>query len=366
MGAPWHLHRREFEAAGVIVRSSNYTLYGDMSARVMTVLSQFTPDLEIYSIDEAFLGLEGFADLEAYAKALRSAVQQWTGIPVSVGIAPTKTLAKVANHLAKKEQKHGGVALLLDEAAQDAALAKMALTDLWGVAGRLAARLKAIGIETPLDLKRGDPWLIRERLGVVTARLAFELRGIRCLDLEREVLDRKSIMASRSFGRPVTTLTELREAIACYTARAAEKLRRQNLAAVSLMVFIETNRFKPDEPQYYATRPVRLPVATSDSAKLIGSARAGLGAIWRNGYRYKKAGVLLLDLHPAATAQDGLFDKKDDARRVTLMRTIDRLNLRFGRDTVSFAVAGRKRPWTMQRARLSPCYTTAWNDLLRV
>ena len=310
MGAPWHLHRREFEAAGVIVRSSNYTLYGDMSARVMTVLSQFTPDLEIYSIDEAFLGLDGFADLEAYAKALRLAVLQWTGIPVSVGIAPTKTLAKVANHLAKKEQQHGGVALLLDEAAQDAALAKMALTDLWGVAGRLAARLNAIGIETPLDLKRGDPWLIRERLGVVTARLAFELRGIRCLDLEREVPDRKSIMTSRSFGRPVTTVVELREAVVCYTARAAEKLRRRNLAAASLMVFIETNRFKPEEPQYYATRPVRLPVATSDSAKLIGAALAGLGAIWRNGHRYKKAGVLLLDLHPAANGAGRVVRQK--------------------------------------------------------
>ena len=155
--------------AGVIVRSSNYTLYGDMSARVMTVLSQFTPDLEIYSIDEAFLGLEGFGErLESHASALRAAVLQWTGIPVSVGIAPTKTLAKVANHIAKKEQKHGGAVLLLDEAAQDAALASLELTDLWGVAGRLAARLKAIGINTPLDLKRGDPWLIRERLGVVT------------------------------------------------------------------------------------------------------------------------------------------------------------------------------------------------------
>jgi DNA polymerase V len=366
MGTPWHLHRREFETAGVIVRSSNYTLYGDMSARVITVLSQFTPDLEIYSIDEAFLGLDGFVDLEAYAKAPRAAVLQWTGIPVSVGIAPTKTLAKVANHLAKKEQKHGGGVLLLDEAAQDAALAKMALTDLGGVAGRLVARLQAIGIETPLDLKHGDSWLIRERLGVVTARLSFELRGTRCLDLEREIPDRKSIMASRSFGRLVTTLAELREAVTCYTAQAAEKLRRQNLAAASLMVSIETNRFKPDEPQYYATRPVRLPVETSDSAKLIGAALAGLGTIWRNGYRYKKAGVLLLDLYPATTVQDGLFDQKDDARRVTLMRTIDRLNLRFGRDTVSFAVAGRKRPWTMQRARLSPCYTTAWNDLLRV
>ena len=278
---------------------------------------------------------------------------QWTGIPVSVGIAPTKTLAKVANHAAKKDQKHGGAVLLLDQAAQDEALAKIGLTDLWGVAGRLAARLKAIGIDTPLDLKRGDPRLIRERLGVVTARLALELRGVRCLDLEHDIPDRKSIMASRSFGRPVTSLPELREAVASYTARAAEKLRRQNLATAHLMVFIETNRFKPDDAQHYAAWPVRLPVATSDSGKLIGAALAGLAAIWRDGYRYKKAGVVLLDLHPAASVQEGLFDKKDDARRVTLMRTVDRLNLRFGRDTVSFAATGRQRPWKLRRELLS-------------
>ncbi len=206
MGAPWHLHRKQFDAAGVIVRSSNFTLYGDMSARLMSVLCQFTPDLEIYSIDEAFLGLQGFGErLESHARALRAAVLQWTGIPVSVGIASTKTLAKVANHIAKKDQKHGRAVLLLDETAQDAALAHIELTDLWGIAGRLAARLKAIGINTPLDLKRGDPWLIRERLGVVTMRLALERRGVPCFSLEREIPDRKSIMTSRAFGRPVTT-----------------------------------------------------------------------------------------------------------------------------------------------------------------
>ena len=367
MAAPWHLHRKQFEAAGVIVRSSNYTLYGDMSSRVMSVLSTFTPDLEIYSIDEAFLGLGGLGPrLEGHARELRAAVLRWTGIPVSVGIAPTKTLAKVANHAAKKDQKHGGVVLLLDEGAQDDALSKIELTDLWGVAGLLAARLRAIGINTPLDLKHGDPRLIRERLGVVTMRLALELRGVPCLDLERVSPDRKSIMASRSFGRPVTTLSELREAVASYTARAAEKLRRQHLATAHLMVFIETNRFKPEDAQHYAARPVHLPVATSDSAKLIGAVLAGLAAIWREGYRYKKAGVVLLDLHPAAAVQEGLFDKADSPRRTALMRTVDRLNTRFGRDTVTFAATGQRRPWKLRRERLSPCYTTAWDELLRV
>jgi DNA polymerase V len=367
MGAPWHLHKHRFAAAGVIVRSSNYTLYGDMSGRVMSVLSRFTPDLEIYSIDEAFLGLQGFGTrLESHARALRAAVFQWTGIPISVGIAPTKTLAKVANRIAKRDEKHGGAVLLLDETAQDAALARLELTDLWGVAGRLAARLKAIGINTPLELKHGDPRLIRERLGIVTLRLALELRGVLCLGLEREIPDRKSIMATRSFGRPVTRLAELREAVASYTARAAEKLRRQHLATAHLMVFVETNRFKPDEAQHCASRTVHLPVATSDSGKLIGAALAGLASIVRGGYRYKKAGVVLLDLHPAARVQEGLLDKADSPRRVALMRTVDRLNLRFGRDTVSFAVTGRRRPWKLRREFLSPCYTTAWDELLRV
>jgi DNA polymerase V len=332
----------------------------------MTVLSQFTPDLEIYSIDEAFLGLGGFADLETYAKALRLAVLQWTGIPVSVGIAPTKTLAKLANHIAKKDQQHEGVALLMDETAQDRALACIELTELWGIAGKLAARLAEIGITTPLDLKRGDLRLIRERLGVVTLRLALELRGVPCLALEQDIPDRKSIMSSRSFGRPVTTLADMREAIAIYTARAAEKLRRQNLATAHLMVFIETNRFKPNEGQHCTSRSVHLPVATSDSGKLISAALAGLKSMWRDGYRYKKAGVTLLDLHPAVAVQEGLFDKADSPRRVALMRTIDRLNLRFGRDTVLFAVAGGRRPWKLRREFLSPCYTTAWDDLLRV
>ena len=367
MGAPWHLHKAQFESQGVIVRSSNYTLYGDMSARVMKILSTFTPDLEIYSIDEAFLGMSGFDDrLEAHARTLRAAVLRWTGIPVSVGIAPTKTLAKVANHIAKKDEKHRGAVLLLDDSTQNEALSRLNLTDLWGIAGRLAAKLNLLGIMTPLDLKRADPLFLRDRLGVVTLRMAMELRGVACLDLERHTPDRKSIMASRSFGRAITSLPEMEEAVASYTARAAEKLRRQHLATAHVMAFIETNRFKPGDRQYFASRPVHLKVATSDSAKLITTALAGLHAIWRSGYRYKKAGVLLLDLHPAKQVQESLFDKRDDARRTALMRTIDAINRLHGRDTVSFAAAGIRRPWKMQRSNLSPCYTTDWEGLLRV
>ena len=367
MGAPWHLHRARFARAGIIVRSSNYTLYGDMSARVMRVLAGFTPDLEIYSIDEAFLGLAGFDDrLEAHARVLRATVLQWTGIPVSVGIAPTKTLAKAANRLAKKDPATGGVALLLTAAAQEAALATMELTDLWGVARRTAEKLALVGITTPLQLRHADPRFVRERFSVVLERMVHELRGTPCLALEDATPDRKSIMASRSFGRPVLLASEMAEAVATHTARAAEKMRRQRLATANLTVFVETNRFKPGQPQYCASQGVQLPVATADTGKLIGAALRGLRMIWRDGFSYKKAGVLFLDLVPAASVQAGLFDAPDTPARQRLMGVVDRLNAQYGRDTVSFARSGRQRAWKLRSLHHSPRYTTSWEELLRV
>src|SRR3954462_744006 len=237
MGEAWHICKKRVDTESVIVRSSNYTLYGDMSARVMSTIAGFTPDLEIYSINEAFLGLGGFETrLECHARGLRRTVLQWTGIPVSIGIAPTKTLAKVANRRAKKDLAAGGVFVLMDEAAIDAELAGMGLTDLWGVAHRLAARLMALGIATPLALKQTDPRFIRERFNVVLERLVLELRGVACIALEEAPPDRKSIMASRSFGRTVGTREELEEAIATFTSRAAEKLRVQGLVAGRIVV----------------------------------------------------------------------------------------------------------------------------------
>src|SRR4051794_22979278 len=288
-GEAWHICKKRVDTNGVIVRSSNYTLYGDMSARVMRTIAGFTPDLEIYSIDEAFLGLGGFeARLECHARGLRRTVLQWTGIPVSIAIAPTKTLAKVANRRAKKDPAIGGVFALMDEAAIDAELAGMALTDLWGVAHRLAARLMALGITTPLALKQTDPRFIRERFNVVLERLTLELRGIACIALEEAPPDRKSIMASRSFGRIVKTREEVEETVATFTSRAAEKLRGQGLAAGRIMVFAHTNHFRPEDPQYHGMQPVRLPVATADTGKLIAAACRGLGALYRPDYRYKK------------------------------------------------------------------------------
>lgn len=366
MGAPWHLNKQRFSQHGVIVRSSNYTLYGDISGRVVTVLRNFTPELEVYSIDEAFLSFAGFTELERHAHALRATVRQWTGIPVSVGIAPTKTLAKVANRTAKKDVTKDGVCCLMDETAQTAALAKLELTDLWGVAGRIAARLEAINIATPLQLRDAEPRFLRERIGVIMERMALELRGTPCQALTLAVPDNKTILASRSFGRAVTERHELEEAVSSHVARAAEKLRRQRLVAGVVMVFVTTNPFRPQDRQYVASRSIGLPVATSDTRTLVKAALLGINRLWRDGIRYKKAGITLMELRTASDVQGDLWTSPDTPRSKTLMRTIDQINETHGRDTIRLAISGVQRGWRMKSEQRSPNYTTAWDELLRV
>lgn len=366
MGDAFHLRKREFAAWGVQVFSSNYTLYGDISARVMRVLSEFTPDLEVYSIDEAFLGLAGFGDPEGHGRRLRATVARQTGIPVCVGIAPTKTLAKVANRTAKKDLARGGVCLLDTEEAQTDALSKLALDDIWGIGGRLAPKLMALGITTPLELRAADPVMIRQRFNVVVQRTVLELRGIPCLDLERDSPEARTICSARSFGRAVEGFDELAEALTTYVSRSAEKLRRQGLAAAAIAVLVSTNRHKPEEPQYHATRHVRLTIATADTARLIRAALCGLREIYRPGFRYKKTGILLLDLAPAGSVQGSLFLRPDDHRRVELMGAIDAINRRYGRDRVRFAGTGLDRGWKLKAEFHSPRYTTRWDELLRV
>ncbi len=371
MGAPWHLFRKRFENQGVIVRSSNYTLYGDMSARVMAILSGFTAELEIYSIDEAFLAIDGDADeIEAWAQRLRETVHCSTGIPVSVGVAPTKVLAKVANRLAKKDAAAmpgaNAVRLLLDRAAQEDALSRVELSDLWGIARRMAARLQADGIATVMDLRRADPTWLRERFGIVTQRLALELRGIPCRGLELVTPDRKSIVASRSFGKPITRKAEVAEAVTAFASRAAAKLRRQNLAAGIVATFVETNPFREQDRQYHATRSLRLPVASADTGRLIAGAQGALEAVWKDGYRYKKAGVMLLDLVKATSVPDALFDARDDGRSLARMRALDAVNARFGPDTLVFGRTAGRKDWHLRSTMLSPRYTTNWDEVLQV
>ena len=367
MGDPWHLKKAEFLKQGVIVRSSNYTLYGDLSARVMRVLSDFTPDLEVYSIDEAFLGLAGFeVRLEPHARQLRATVLQWTGIPVSVGIAPTKTLAKVANRTAKKDPASGGVCLLLTQQAQEAALARLELTDLWGVAGRLAARMAALGITTPLQLRDANPRFIRERFNVVTERMVLELQGVPCLALEHGRPDNKTIMASRSFGRTVELRREMEEALTFHTSRAAEKMRRQGLATCSLMVFLTTNRHDVKAAQYHRQQIVQLATASADTSRLVRAAMRGLAEIWRPGFRYKKAGVLFPELVKADRIQGDLLSRPDSPASLARMAALDGINRRYGRDTVRVATAGFDKGWKLRSEQLSAAYTTRWAELLRV
>ncbi|MEQ1718026.1 MAG: Y-family DNA polymerase [Hyphomicrobium sp.] len=367
MGDPWHLSKAKFAKQGVIVRSSNYTLYGDLSARVMTVLRNFTPNLEVYSIDEAFLSFTGFNErTDAHARLLRATVLQWTGIPVSVGIAPTKTLAKVANRTAKKNPASHGVCNLMRAEDQVTALETLTLTDLWGVAGRMAKRLEDIGIRTPMQLLDADASMIRDRLGVVMERMALELRGVPCHGLVEANPANKSILASRSFGRAVTERFELEQAVSSHVERAAEKLRRQKLCSSVISVFVRTNPFKPQERQYSASHAVTLPVATSDTAVLLEAASFAVGRLWRSGYRYKKAGVELFEICPADCVQRDLWTSPDAPRRKALMASLDKLNAEHGRGTVRFAASGITQGWKLRCEQRSQRYTTEWSELLRV
>lgn len=364
MGAPAFKYRDLIRRHDVQVFSSNYALYGDMSQRVMETLQQFSPEVEVYSIDEAFLSLMGFntQDLAEYGRRIRATVKQWTGLPVSVGVAETKTLAKIANHHAKRSVESAGVFDLTTWPDRDSLLAGVPVEDVWGIGPAHARRLNRYGITTALALRSADDHWIRKQMGVVGLRTVQELRGLSCLPLEQCPPPKQGITCSRSFGRPVTTLAEMREAVAAYTARAAEKLRGEQLSASALTVFLTTNPFK-DEPQYSNALTLRLPVATDATPELLRVALKGIEAIYRDDFRYKKAGVMLLGLVPVGQVQANLFDQADRARSTRLMKAVDSLNARDGADTVRFAVSGLIQQWRTQFARRSPSFTTNWRDL---
>jgi DNA polymerase V len=349
------------------VFSSNYTLYGDLSARVMTTLTQWTPDVEVYSIDEAFLKLAMLPPdaLQAYGQMIRATIQQWTGIPVSIGIGSTKTLAKLANRLAKRPVASQGVVALITPVEIEATLARTPIEHLWGIGPGYTRRLKAHDIRTALQLRDVNDRWIRQQLGVVGLRLVWELRGFSCLPLELCPPPKQSLMVSRSFGRPITTVTEMREAVATYTTRAAEKVRRAHVAAGVVTVFLETNRFA-DEPQYANSVTITLPVATQDTAELIRYALRGIAQLFRAGYHYKKAGVIPTALVPTHQVQTHLFDHKDRDRSRQLMAAIDAINTQWGTGTVRYAAVGLRPRWIMRCARRSPRYTTQWEELVVV
>lgn len=367
MGAPIHQYQHVVRAHHIHVFSANFGLYGDLSARVMAVLARFTHASEVYSVDEAFLDVAAAAPAAraAYGQTIRQTVRTWTGIPISVGIAPTKTLAKVANELAKT--RPAGVVVLAEEAAIDAALAGLDVADVWGIGPRRAERLRAAHIHTALDLKHAPDGQVKRLLHVPGLRTTYELRGISCLPLECVPPPRQHLACTRSFGRAVRDLADLREAVASYAARAAAKLRHQHSLACTLTVAIRTNSFQPHTPQCNPSCLVRLAAPTADTPTLLRAATAGLTHVFRPGYAYHWAGVFLSDLVPAAAHQVDLFTAPEVlAQQQAAMQVLDAINTRFGRDTIKVAATGLAKGWRMRQAHRSPRYTTCVTELPEV
>jgi len=368
MGETVHKVKDFLRCERVRVYSSNYALYGDMSGRVVSVLKRFTPYLEVYSIDESFLDFTGFSDPAAHGLRIKDAVYRWIGLPVSVGIGATKTLAKVANRVAKKNSEHGGVFVMPDD--HDALLSTLPVDAIWGIGRRLAARLEKIGIATALDLKNAESKFIRARFSVVVERTVLELRGQPCLDLELVRPDQKGIMVSRSFGRRITGYPDIAEAVASYVSRAAEKLRRQDLAANKLTVSLRTSPFDTRQERHANASGFVFPQATFDTPSMISAAHRCLKRIYKPGPAYQKAGVFLDALEKTGHMQLSLFANADMDRSRALMKAVDHINRDWGRDTVRFAATGARRPsgapWSMKQDMRSPCYTTRWRDLKRV
>ncbi len=363
MGAPFFKVKDLCQNKNVAVFSSNYELYGDMSARVMETLHNFGFDLEIYSVDECFLTFPdhlAIADIQAIAKEMKHKVQRWTGIPVSVGIGKTKTLAKVANEYAKT---HEGVCVLHDADHVTALLRLTPVADVWGIGRRIGDRLRALGVNTAEQFRSLDNRQVRQQFSVTLQRTHYELHGLSCLPLE-DIQPRKNICSSRAFSRPVTLMSELEEAVSFYTSRAAEKLRKQGSVAQAIAVFIHSNKFV--KPQYYNEATVPLLQPTNDTIELVRVAKSVLRKIFCRGIKYQKAGILLLDLIPEnLNRQPHLFVSDPSPKRRALMEAVDQLNSRFGRNTVTLASSGIERTWSTKANFRSGRSTTRWNEIIQ-
>jgi DNA polymerase V len=350
--------------------SSNYSLYADLSARVMSLLEEFAPSVEVYSIDEAFLDLTGVCqnDPIAYGQRIRQTVFRSTGIPVCVGMGPTKTLAKLANFAAKKWKQTGGVLDLSHPVRREKLMRIVPVGEVWGIGSRIAARLNQLGIVTVWDLASQPADRIRDQFNVVVARTVMELNGISCLELEEIAPDKKQIVCSRSFSRRLTEYRELSEALAEFCSRAAEKLRYQNSVAGHISVFIRTNPFNPSEPQYQRAAGITLSAATQDTRVIVGTANRLLKELFREGYRYQKCGIQLSRIQPASIPeQRDLFYSAafGQAESEKLMQAVDRINRRFPKG-ISIAAAGFDKTWKPKAERISKRYTMDWRELISV
>lgn len=371
MGEPWFKIKDLAKQHGIVALSSNYALYGDMSDRIMTVLRAYSPAVEVYSIDECFINLQGLDGMwpshTVMGQSMRQRVRQWTGLPVCVGIGPSKTLAKLANHIGKKRPEFAGVCDLMTMPAQQVSTLfnTIGVGEVWGVGRRISQALQAGGITTVGQLRDAPLSWLRSKFGVVMERTGKELRGESCLALEEVAPVKKQIVSSRSFGQMVLTFDELRESVATYMTRAAEKMRHQNSVCEAIQIFVETNRFRLNDPQYSNSITIPLPNPSSDTMFLVRAATFGLQSIYRAGYSYKKAGVILVGLTDALKPQQQSFLPIFGAglRSDKMMLALDEVNRRFGADTLTIAAAGIKPSWSMRRASKTPNYTTRWEEL---
>ena len=362
MGEPY------FKAKDIIIKndvqvfSSNYSLYGDLSRRVMRTLKRFNSDIEVYSIDEAFMDLTNFSDSEVLdvGQEIRETVLQWTGIPTSIGIAKTKTLSKVANHIAKKKQS--GVTSFIGIDNIDPLLERVDINDVWGVGRQLTKFYHKNGIYNAKQLKNKSNTWIKKNSNVLGSRTAMELRGISCIDLEKTKSKRKSCVVSRSFGQRIEKYQELKEAVAGYCLNACEKIRSETLVAKSITVFIRTSPFQSRFGYYSNSKTIDFPIGTNDSIEIVKTALTALESIFKNGYRYQKAGVLLSGLSEA-TNNKNLFSSEKDEKINSLMKSIDNTNYRYGRSTLSLASAGVHKRWSSKRQHYSKIDTADFYSL---
>lgn len=364
MGEPYHQVKHTLKRHGILAFSSNYALYGDMSERVMTVLEGMVPELEVYSIDEAFADLTGIPAREELAREMRARVLQQTGIPTGVGIGTSKTLAKLANYAAKRWQHQtGGVVDICCPIKRDKLLQATPVDEVWGIGRRLTAHLTAMGIKTAWDLAQADAATIRKRFSVVVERTARELRGTPCLELDDAPQPKQEICSSRAFGKRLTEIAPIREAVAVYASRACEKLRAQHSLCKKLRVSIRTGMFNPDEAKFAKGVVCELPYPTDDTRLIIKAAQEALEYVFRDGYAYAKAEILLMDLRQKGEFTDDLFAATQPERAERVMKTLDAINTRWGKGTLRPARVPVAPDWGMKQALKSPSYTTRWREL---
>ena len=370
MGTPWFQMKDLAKQHGIQAYSSNYTLYGDMSGRVVEVLRKFTPNLEVYSIDESFLQIETvlkqYADPTSLGQIIKQDVKDTTGLPVCVGIGASKTLAKLANHLAKKNPQFAGVCDIssMPKEVLYQWMAETAVGEVWGIGGKTAKKLKELKINSIFDLVQISPQAMRQQFGVVIERICYELRGVSCLQLEEVAPAKQQIISSRSFGKPVTSMEGLAESVATHAARGAEKLRSQKSVTGALTIFVQTNPHKPFEPQHHQSITVVLSDPSDNTLTLTSAALKGLKQIYKAGFKYKKAGVILNLLADKPTMQQSLFDDMEvKGKSAGLMKAMDSINSRFGNAAIKTAASGTKQDWQMRSGNRSPNYTTQWDEL---